>query len=55
MCIVNLIMGTRSTKFEFSTFADPWVIIVSKIANTWMIVIKYFYNQVLFVSLEHLD
>ena len=48
-------MATKGPEFQFSTFADPKVVILAKIANKWMVVIKYSYNQVLFVSIDNLD
>ena len=45
-------MVTKGQEFTFSTFSDPKVVILSKIANKKMVVIKYSYIQVLF---EHLD
>ena len=46
-------MATKGPEFKFSTFANPKVVILAKIASKLMVVIKYSYNQVLFVSLEH--
>ena len=48
-------MAEKGSEFKFSTFVDPKVVIFAKITNDWMVVIKYSYNQVLFVLLEHLD
>ena len=48
-------MATKGPEFKFSTFADPEVVILAKIANKWMVVINNSYNQVLFVSLDNLD
>ena len=48
-------MATNDQELKFSTFANSKVVIFSKIANKWMVDIKYSYNQVLFVSFEHLE
>ena len=47
-------MAAKGPEFKLCTFVDPKVVILAKIAYKWMVVIKYAYNQGLFVSLHHL-